>query len=303
VIVVVVLWAPVVVQQVFRSPGNVGTLARFFGDHGREQSYADAFHVVAAQFAAVPDWIRGAATPDLFSGAVDLSGRIPVPVALLALVAAVVLAWKTDRVGWRLNVVVLVAIVAGFLAVSRIVGGIFPYLVRWTWALGMLAWLAVAWTVVGIWRARGGDERHPDLGRAALALMVAVLVVVTAWNVADAARAGDPDPQTSATVAKFVRRIERELTTGPGVVEIRTSGIGSTWVGAELADALERRGITTRVGPDLEFAYGPDRVVGDDHVKLVVLPMETDDLERRGAPDGFTEVARQGRVHLLLGDG
>ena len=43
--------------------------------------------------------------------------------------------------------------------------------------------------------------------------------------------------------------------------------------------------------------------VGDERVKAVVLPMETADLERRGVPEGFTDVARQGRVHLLLGDG
>ena len=154
--VLVVLWAPVVVQQLFRTPGNLSTLARFFGDHGREQSYGDAFHVVAAQLSALPEWIRGATKPNLYSGAVELSGRIPVPVALLALLVAVVLAWKADRGAWRLNVVVLVAIGAGFLAVTRIVGGIFPYLVRWTWALGMLAWVAVAWTVVGVWRRGAG---------------------------------------------------------------------------------------------------------------------------------------------------
>ena len=87
------------------------------------------------------------------------------------------------------------------------------------------------------------------------------------------------------------------------MVEIRSSGVGSTWAGAEVADELERRGITTRVAPDLVFAYGPDRVVGGDRVKLVVLPMETADIERQGVPDGFTEVARQGRVRLFLGNG
>jgi len=121
------------------------------------------------------------------------------------------------------------------------------------------------------------------------------------WNVADAARAGDPDPRRSATVARFVDRIEAELPAGPGVVEVDSSGVGSTWVGAELAGELERRGVTTRVAPDLVFAYGSDRVVGDERVKAVVLPMETADLERQGPPDGFAEIARQGRVHLFLG--
>ena len=43
-----VLWLPVVVQQLRDEPGNLGTLVRFFRDHGREHSYGDAWHVVAA---------------------------------------------------------------------------------------------------------------------------------------------------------------------------------------------------------------------------------------------------------------
>ena len=43
-----VLWLPVVVQQVRDEPGNLGTLLRFFREHGREHSYGDAWHVVAS---------------------------------------------------------------------------------------------------------------------------------------------------------------------------------------------------------------------------------------------------------------
>ena len=38
----VVLWLPVVIQQLTESPGNLGTLVRFFRDHDREQTYSDA---------------------------------------------------------------------------------------------------------------------------------------------------------------------------------------------------------------------------------------------------------------------
>jgi hypothetical protein len=44
--------------------------------------------------------------------------------------------------------VVGLAILAGFVSVSRIVGEIFPYLVIWTWALGMLTWVAISCSVV-----------------------------------------------------------------------------------------------------------------------------------------------------------
>ena len=40
--------------------------------------------------------------------------------------------------------------------------------------------------------ARGGSDRHPEIARAALGLMGVVFVVLTVWNVIDAARGGQP---------------------------------------------------------------------------------------------------------------
>jgi hypothetical protein len=310
--VLAVLWLPVLVQQLFRDPGNVGQLYHFFRDHGREQSYGNAFHVVAQQLTVAPEWLRGAGKVNIYSGAVDLSGSTPVPLALLALVGATVIAWWRDKVAWRLDVLVLAACAAGFVAVTRIVGEIFPYLVRWSWTLGMLAWLAIAWTVVvtfRTWAANYDHARRQVNGRAvgsvvgavALALVVAGFAAITVVNTIDAADAGNPDPYASAVDAKLLPPLLARIPDGPGVVEIRsTGGEGSTWVGGGLADELEKRGIDTRVAPSLEFAYGPDRVLDGERVKLVVLPLETAEIERDGVPDGFTEIARRGRVHLFV---
>ena len=308
-----VLWLPVLVQQLFRDPGNVGQLYHFFRDHGREQGYGDAFHVMAQQLSVTPEWLRGADQVNRFSGAVDLSGATPVPLALLALIAATVVAWWRDKVAWRLNALVLGACAAGFAAVTRIVGEIFPYLVRWSWTLGMLTWLAVAWTVVvtyrawmaGAWVEKDAPTRERSrgrvVGRVALALVVAGFAAITVVNTVDAADAGNPDAYGSALAAKFVPVLLDRIPDGPGVVEIRSSGgEGSTWAGGGIADELEKYGIETRVPPGLEFAYGPDRVLDGERVKLVVLPMETADIERNGVPDGFTEIARVGRVHLFV---
>jgi hypothetical protein len=305
--VLVVLWLPVVVQQLFRDPGNVGQLYHFFRDHGREQSYGNAFHVMAQQLSAAPEWLRGADRVNVFSGAVDLSGSTPIPLALLALVAATVVSWWRDKVAWRLDALVLAACAAGFVAVTRIVGEIFPYLVRWSWTLGMLTWLAIAWTVVvtyRAWTARAGevqDTRRRLVGTVAFALVIVGFAAITVVNTVDAADAGNPDPYSTALTAKFVPALLDRVPDGPGVVEIRSSGgEGSTWVGGGIADELEKYGIETRVPPGLEFAYGPDRVLDGEKVKLVVLPVETADLERDGAPEGFTEIARVGRVHLFV---
>ena len=108
---------------------------------------------------------------NIYSGAVDLSGPTPIAIVALVLVGAAALTWRRAKDGFRFDVIVGLAIVAGFVSVSRIVGEIFPYLVIWTWALGMLAWLAIGWSVARWWQTRaarrrtGGPRRARRRGR------------------------------------------------------------------------------------------------------------------------------------------
>jgi hypothetical protein len=296
------LWLPVVVQQVRDQPGNVGTLLRFFRDHGREHSYGDAWHVVAAQLSAVPDWVRGHVVLDIYSGALDLRGATPIAVWGLVLVVAGVLAWRRAKDAFRLDVLVALTIAVAFLSVSRIVGEIFPYLVTWTWAVGMLTWLAIAWSVVRWWQAR--ETADPRIGQVALGLVAVGLLVVTVVNTVDAATAGNPDPVGSRQVKGLVAKVHDALPAGDGVVEIRAApeSAGSAWVGAGVAAQLERDGVETRVAPDLGFAYGPDRVLGDEPVRLVVLPVEDADLAATEQLDCFEDAGRVEKYTLFLGD-
>ena len=39
-----------------------------------------------------------------------------------------------------------------FVAMTRIVGDVLTYLVQWTWALGTVTWIAIAWSCVAAWR-------------------------------------------------------------------------------------------------------------------------------------------------------
>jgi hypothetical protein len=253
VVVVAVLWLPVVIQQLTGDDGNLAALVRFFRDHGREHTYGDAWHVLASQLSVWPDWLRGSIVRNIYSGALDLSGPTPVAVAALLLVGAAAITWRRAKGAFRLDVVVGLAIVAGFVSVSRIVGEIFPYLVIWTWALGMLTWLAISWSVVWWWRTRPAPD--PWVGRIALGAVAVALVVVSVVSTVDAARAGNPDVPGSRWVRGLTAKVRDALPDGRGVVEIRSSGgAGSTWIGAGIADELEHHGIDTRVPPDLAFA-------------------------------------------------
>ena len=198
------------------------------------------------------------------------------------LVGAAVLTWRRAKDGFRFDVIVVLAIVAGFVSVSRIVGEIFPYLVIWTWALGMLTWLAIGWSVTRWWQTRAAHDSR--VGRVALGVVAAAFVVVTVVNTVDAARAGNPDAPGSRWVEGLTTKVREQLPDGDGVVEIRAiGGAGSGWIGAGIADELEHDGIETRVPPDLEFAYGPDRVLDGERVRLTVLPVEDAELAAHAA--------------------
>jgi hypothetical protein len=297
--VLVILWLPVAIQQLTESPGNLGTLVRFFRDHGREHSYGDAWHVMASELSVWPDWVRGDIVRNIYSGALDLSGPTPIAVAALVLVGAAVLTWRRAKDGFRFDVVVGLAVVAGFVSVSRIVGEIFPYLVIWTWALGMLTWLAIGWSVVRWWQTRATAD--PRVSQVALGIVAVALVVVTVVNTVDAARAGNPDAPGSRWVRGLTAKVLDLLPDGDGVVEVRAiGGAGSVWIGAGIADELEHDGIDTRVAPDLGFAYGPDRVLDDEHARLTVLPVEDPDLAAARDLPCFDDVGRVGKFTLFV---
>jgi hypothetical protein len=296
-----VVWLPVVVQQVRDEPGNLSTLYHFFRDHGREHSYGDGWHVVAAQLSAWPDWVRGHVVRNIYSGALDLSGATPIAVWAVVLVVAGVFTWRRAKDAFRLDVVVALTIVVAVVSVTRIVGEIFPYLVTWTWAVGMLTWLAIAWSAVRWWQTRSASDAR--VGQVALAVVAVGLVVVSVVNTVDAATAGNPDADGSRWVKGLVTKVRDALPPGDGVVEIQAGSTpGSAWVGAGIAAQLERDGIDTRVAPDLGFAYGSDRVLGDERVRLVVLPVENPDLAKTRELDCFEDLGRVEKYTLFVGD-
>jgi hypothetical protein len=293
------LWLPVAVQQLFRDPGNAGQLYRFFTHHGEEQSWADAFHATATQLSLWPEWLRGAGHPDRYTGALDLTGAMPIPVGLVALAGAAGLAWRKDRAACRLDLIVLAAVLAGFVAVTRIVGEIFPYLVRWSWALGMLTWLARGRHRVGVAVATpppSGSRPGHD-GRTA-----GGAVCLDRRERGRRRWCGEPRSGRLTHRGPLHRRDPRSAALRPRGRELGTGGTGATWIGGGIADELEKRGVTTRVEPALGFAYGYDRVLDGEQVRQTVLPMEDADIERDGVPGGFTEIARSGRLHLFVSD-
>jgi hypothetical protein len=301
--VAVVLWFPVVYQQLTGDPGNLGELLEFFGNHGREQRYRDAWHVLALQLDVWPDWLSGDSAVSVI-GTIDFTSAIPVPVALLALVGATVVMWgKRLREALRLDCIVLVAIAASFVAVTRVVGDVYVYLVRWTWALGTITWIAIGWSVVVWWRARERRSARGQLvARGSVAVLVAAFAVVTVVDVVAAARAGTPDPELSATMGRLGDAARAALPDRAGAVELRVYGGDSAhWISAGVIDVLEHHDVDVRVGPELEFTYGPHRLLHGDRVRARVVLADESAVAGVRAMSGYRAVARSGDVIVFVG--
>jgi hypothetical protein len=164
-----------------------------------------------------------------------------------------------------LDGIVLVVLAASFVAITRIVGGVLTYLVKWTWTLGTITWIAIGWSCVAAWQARARNHdpavaspRTLPIARIAMSVLVAAFVAVVVVDTVSAARAGTPEPIASASMAKLGDAAFAALPDRPGVVEVRVRGHeGAYWASAGVADVLEHHGADVRVGPELEFAYGP----------------------------------------------
>jgi hypothetical protein len=341
-VIVLVMWLPPLIQQLTGRTGNFGKMLDFFAQHGQERSATQAWHVLSAQLGAWPDWLSGHTSFGLL-GAYGVTAPAPFPVVLVLLGAATVVAWRglpnvTLRSGSqpsvartalirrsdsvRLDLLVGVLVATSFVGVTRIVGEVGEYIVKWLWALGALAWIAIVVSVIAVIAARATpnalESERRDMvrrvGRGALALGLAALLVLSVIGAGAAATAGTPDAMARHVAsAGFADAVERELATAPrrGVVEIRkwgTSGLFPSGVsfstGAGIADVLAHRGVDVRVARDLGFAYGDDRVVDSgDRVRLVVVPVEAPDVDALRAVGSWRQIAQQGGVHIFVQPG
>lgn len=293
VVVLGVLWAPPVVQQLTRDPGNLGELRLYFEHHTGEHSIDDGFDAVVPLLGVVPHQLEvrdqaaamGRGAPGWASAATFAA------LALAALAAIRFRAWD----GARLVALVAVSVPVAAISAARVTGEIYPYLVLWVAALGLVAWIAVGAVVVGIARStgtsKGASARASRSGRtriasAALASTVVLAVGVTGLNTADALRLDRPDAGVQPVGARIADRVTATARArgGDGPVLVRL-GDRETWgLAAAAALALERHGVPVKVERNLGFLFG-ERMARDRRAPSAVLTVTTagsaaDTLER-----------------------
>jgi hypothetical protein len=267
------LWAPPVVEQRSNTPGNLGALADYLRDGAPEETAGleVALRSIADEFGKLPAHLTGSGVPPqpLLPESWP-AGAIAVGLALfLAAMANAIVRRRADPVWLGLMTVAVAA--AGVAAVARIDGLPFPYVTRWTVAVGILAWTTVGMSflpdLLAVARRRAGQRRAGALIAIPLGAAAAAAVLVTGLGTAQA----DP-PMTD--VAGQLGRLEeavladldqRGLRSGTGEPVVRVDFAGSTrpdelvgtfWPGTGLVLELHRDEVDVQVSPFWRMPFG-----------------------------------------------
>jgi hypothetical protein len=258
VVITAVLWVPPVIDELINNPGNLSQMKRWI-QTGTAHTLGQGFRIVGAQFGWPPEWLTHHRPPGFFGVTVFLN-TAPHPVLLVPLAIAGFVLWRkrgrTSKAG-RLAATVALGLVFGVIAVSRTTGIMYDYRLRWTWILGMMAFVVVAWTT---WMVL--SSRSPGVDRWLVRIALFGLVVLSIVNSVTAARARvDPIHRpASSTLAAFKPKVLHALPATKGDVIIRATSPGAGYYRTGLVLLLERQGIRARVDENPGNFYGKHRV-------------------------------------------
>jgi hypothetical protein len=256
--VLLVMWSPAIYEQFAHSPGNLTAITDYFsGAKQPPQGIRNGARVVAAQFTLTPDWLLGLRGVSPFSGEAAAMHQNPIPVLLLAFVAAGVVAFRRRYVALRAAFVVLaLTVVVGAIAAAQIIGAMAEYRLRWFWVVAVLA---VAFTLaVALWWTA---ERSARVARILVAVGAVGAVALSGAGIARAANADPPQAAHDAQVAAASRQLLAHLRPGHEPVLLRGASADGFEDMKGVALALERAGVGVRVpeSKDNRLTFGRSR--------------------------------------------
>lgn len=266
----VVLWAPPVAQEVRNDPGNLSILWAQFGDASEPAlGFGQALEIWLGRLDVV-----ALGTGEGTVHAVWADGAALIAVWLLS--AAV--AWSRARRDLvLLHVVTGVALLAGFVSVTRIQGQPFPYLTLWGWGTAALAVAAVAWTILDV-GATLRPGRAAALRRGGAAVLTALGAIAIALATVDAATVDPPQPGQAAIHSQLlpdvVTALQADGAPGGGALGhylVRSDDPVSAGLNSyTLLLELERHGIAAGVDPTFEVSVRTFRVVRPENATAVL---------------------------------
>ncbi len=292
-----VLWIPPIFDQ-FHS--NEGNLSLIWQDMTNPPQPAGGFiqgvHLVLAHLDIV----------QLLTGHqikfVVMNSNWPGAIMLVVWIAAVVVAWRLRvRALVILDAVLAVSLVLATLALSKIYGDLYWYLMMWMWTVAAAMAASIVWSVVAIIEHARVPE--PTLRRArvaALGVLSIGLVALFAATTTEAARATIPDQTLSNQMTHVIRPAIAAIEAGkvPGdtghgkylVTWYDPVNIGSA--GYTLLDELDAHGISVALEPTfLGIVPGRQTVPRGQARGLIHLSVGDLDIGRWRSDPNATEVA------------
>lgn len=285
------VWALPVFQQVARSPGNISQVVHYFRTSTEPtHTLLDAWRIIAAQFGATADWIVGFRLPT--NGAIEPSAlrSNPIPVLLLLFAAAVWTAWRARGSLRDLATVLVIALLGGAIGLSRTLGPMYDYRLRWIW---VLAGMSVAFTVAVAYHAIRAHWSRGAVATIAVAATLA-MIALSGVGVANALASEPPDPALATRTTALSRQLIRHLPRRAGVVVTRSTSFGSYIAIPGLMLRLTEAGIPVKLerkSLQTELTFGSHRIYTGEPVRAVLMLASGDEIAKvRELPDA-TEVA------------
>ena len=297
-VLLVLLWAPVAIEQLmYGERGNIAELMDFFSGEHHGHSLLGATYAFIFGATVLP---LGA------SSATDLPPGLTFDrllVLLFSAYAVSVSVRKHSQPHEGSRVLALLAVVGSSIcvvALTRVQGPHYGYLVYWMAAILAYVWLAVLSTTFQTlqlprWRAIVGDagSRLPSL----VACVLALMATVSALN--DRAVSRDHDPDVQELLATLLSSAEEHGGEGPVVVDAASYGNGEWEHAAGLVVELTALGYEVAVSDRWVERYSPAfQHTGTPTMTLLVGHVGVEPLEERVAGSRF--VGRSAEATLWI---
>lgn len=263
------LWVPPFAEQLFRSPGNIGKIARHFTTDQPEPAigpgaaarlvlqHLDGFRLVVDLVRRKDAFVHRAGVAGDPGAGFSAGGLL----VLLAWVAAAWWAWRRrHRTLLALHAVIAVTLFAGFASSARIFGKVWFYLTMWMAGTALLVLVALGATVWAIAR-----QRPLGLPRVARleAVAVAVIACSTVGSIVAAAGQQPPEREQGAAVQAVIPELVPVLDRDARYVVFWQESVVPGSQGYAVLNELERRGFEVGVHPTWSVPATPHRVFSD----------------------------------------
>lgn len=252
-IVLLVMWFPPIVEEISNDPGNFGKMRAFFGQAHERHPISDAVVATSREISAPFLRLFGSKTGDFSATSVAVLVSLTVLVGIWAGLR------RQRHYCAALCLLSLVGIVVAFWSVTRIIGEILDYLIRWVSCLG----------VVGVIGAAGAILPPPERGsesigvllvkravRLAIGLLCVLVMIISVWNMYKT-----PRPSlvmwNQDLIERTYERLQEYLDENK-IEDVHILGDPEVWPFTQaIVLQLYKRGITCSVEDRWTFMSGP----------------------------------------------